>query len=53
MSYKVRDDRVESSFLEKMAAKGFHMAEVSRSDMHPTYREDSIHIVVFTKPASS
>lgn len=50
MSYKVRDERVESSFLEKMAAKGFHMREVARSDMHPIYRADSIHMVVFTRP---
>jgi hypothetical protein len=52
MSYKARDAQVETSFLDKMAARGFRMTEVTRTDMHPTYQADSVHIVIFTKPTN-
>lgn len=50
LSYKVRDKRVEASFLEKMAAKGFRARHVPHRAMHPSFRAESIHIVTFTRP---
>jgi len=47
MSFKIRDNDIEQSFLDKMAAKGFHMVEVPIGEMHPTYRSEKIRIVEF------